>query len=522
MPDNSNSNKRIAKNTFYLYVRMAFVLVIYLYTSRVLLNVIGVSDYGVYNVVAGFVSLFSFFNTTLASSLQRFYNFQGQIKGDAGYRNVYSVGFRVHLILAAVVLIILETFGTWYINNVMVVPEGRIHVVNYIFQFSIISMVLVIMQIPYTAAIITNEKMDYYALVSIIDVLLKLVIILLLPIIPYDRLWIYGFFQLLISIINFILYYFYAKIKFRYLKLEARVDISLLRDIISFSGWNLMGTLIFMMKGQGLNLMLNVFFGPIVNAARGIAFQINSALMGFSQNISLAFKPQMVSSYAQGNSQRTYKLFLAQSKICYCLTLMLIVPVILEMDYLLHLWLGKAVPNNTNIFSILVLVDMLICTLNAPVTQIVFGTGNIKCYQILSSSVNILLLPCCWVLLYIGWQAWIVFFITIVFSIINQVVCLYGMHRVFDFDYEDYVRKIIMPCLFMTVLVPVIPAICRLIFPDSVLRLMLIAVTSIVTSLSLLYTLFLSNNERQIAKRMISKYCISKIISVRGKISNSV
>ena len=281
MPNISASNKRIAHNTIFLYVRMVFVLIVSLYTSRVVLNVLGVSDYGVYNVVAGFVSLFSFLNATLSSSLQRFYNYEGGKKSELGLSNVFSVGVRVHTILAIIIFIVLETFGIWYINNVMVLPEGRVAAARFLYQFAVASMLLVVMQIPFTAAIIANEKMDFYAIVSIVDVLLRLIIVLILPHVSSDRLIVYGFLLFCITCIDFLLYVVYSKLKFNYLKFEKDIDLVLLKNLISFSGWNLLGTFVFMLKGQGANLLLNSFFGTTVNAARGVAFQVNGAITGF-------------------------------------------------------------------------------------------------------------------------------------------------------------------------------------------------------------------------------------------------
>ncbi len=505
MADNSSKNKRIAKNTIFLYIRMIVVLLVGLYTSRVVLNVLGVEDYGVYNVVGGFVSLFAFLNATLSASLQRFYNYEGSCKGENGYTNVYSLGIRVHAILAISVLAILETFGIWYINNVMVLPEGRLSAAHYLFQFSITSMLMVIMKIPFSAIIIAKEKMNFYAVVSIIEALLRLGIALILPFVNGDKLIIYGLLYLGVSTFDFILNVVYAKTNFKFLHLLKNIDKSLLKEILSFSGWNLFGTVIFMLKGQGVNLLLNAFFGTVVNAARGVAFQVNSAIMGFSSNISISFRPQLISSYAEGNKNRAFNLFMSQSKICYCLVLMLITPVIIEINPILHLWLGSAVPEYTDIFTALVLIDAMICTLNAPVTQIVHATGNIKLYQILSSVVNIFLLPICWLFLYMGYDAWTVFLITIIVSIINQSVCLIAMHQVFRYDYKEYLRYIILPCLVLTIIVPIIPYVISHYMNESIWRIILVGVSSIVITVTLLYVFFLTNSEKNLVKKYVSK-----------------
>lgn len=505
MSEPITNNGRIAKNTLLLYVRMIFVLIVNLYTSRVVLNVLGVSDYGIYNVVAGFVSLFAFLNATLSSSLQRFYNYEGGRVGEEGFVKVYSLGVRVHFLLAVVVFLLLETLGIWYINNVMVLPADRFEAAHYLFQFSVISMLLVIIQIPFSSVIIACERMSFYAVSSIIEVILRLVIVLILPYFLYDKLLVYGFFQLIVTGVVFLLNVIYAKNKFIFLHLTKGVDQVLLKEILSFSGWNLLGTVVFMLKGQGINLLLNFFFGTIVNAARGVAFQVNSAVMNFSSNISMSFRPQMVSSYAEGNTNRSYNLFLTQSKICYGLTLMIIVPVILEIDLLLHLWLGNAVPDNTSIFTVLVLVDALVCTLNTPVTQIVYATGNIKIYQILTSVVNIFLLPLCWLFLRLGADAWVAFLITIIVSIFNQAISLVAMKRVFQYSYRDYIKRIIEPCFALTLLVPIIPIFISVLMPDSFIRVVIISLTSVIVTVALLYLFFLSPSEKALMQSYLQR-----------------
>lgn len=294
MSNDSLSNKRIAKNTLFLYLRMFLVLIVSLYTSRVVLNVLGVSDYGVYNVVAGFVTLFGFLNATLSSSMQRFYNFEGGKRGNIGLADVYSIGFWIHIILAIIVFITLESFGIWYINNVMVIDINRLEAANYLFHYTTISLLFLIIQIPYLSIILSKEKMDFYAKVSIIDIVLRLLTVLALPHVPCDKLRMYGIFMSIISVVDFLVYYIYVKKNFSFLKLRRVQNKSIFKNLLSFSGWNLIGTFAFVLKGQGLNLLLNVFFDTTINAARGIAFQINNAIGGFTNNASMADRKSVV------------------------------------------------------------------------------------------------------------------------------------------------------------------------------------------------------------------------------------
>lgn len=508
----TSNNYRIAKNTIFLYIRMIVVLLVGLYTSRVVLNVLGASDFGISNVVGGFVSLFAFLNATFSSSIQRFYNYEGGKTGDEGFTRVYSAGLRVHIVLALAIFVLLESFGIWYVNHVMVLPEGRLFAANVVYQLAILNLLLVILQIPYSGAIVAKERLDFYAVVNIVEVVLKLFLIILLPHVSFDKLIAFASVQLLVQFAVFAMYVSYAKIQFPCIRWTKKVDKSLLKGMLSFSGWTLFGSFAFMFKGQGVNLVLNSFFGTVVNAARGVAYQINSAVMGFSSNITLSFRPQLVQSYAEGDEKRTFSLFISQSRLCYFVTLMLITPVILEMDFLLYLWLGDAVPAFTNIFASLVLIDAMINTLNAPVTQVVFATGKIKGYQIWSALVNLVLIPICWAFLKMGFDAWIVFVLTIFISILCQIACLIVMHHVFQYSYRDYLFKTVIPCFAMTVLVPLLPLAITLLMHDSFLRLILVGFTSLIVTLFLLYFIFLNAEEKDLFQRFVRRIIPNSLI----------
>lgn len=492
----ASSNNRIAKNTVFLYARMILVLVVGLYTSRVVLNLLGASDFGLYNVVAGFVSLFSFLNASFSTSIQRFYNFEGGRSGDEGFTRVFSVGFRVHVILAIIVFILLETFGLWYINNIMVLPPGRIYDANVVFQLSVFSLVLVIIQIPYLGAIIAKEKLDFFALVSIIEVLFRLGFIIFLPYAPFNKLIFFAIIQFAVTLICFSLYFIYAKHSIKSLHLIHSIDKYLLTEMLSFSGWTLVGSFAFIFKGQGVNLVLNSFFGTIVNAARGIAFQVNNAVSGFATNIGMSFRPQLVESYSVGNYSRTYKLFFTQSKVCYCFILMIITPLIIEMDFVLHIWLGDAVPDQTGIFTSLVLIDALVNTLVSPVTQVVFATGDIKKYQITTALINILLVPICWLFLWFGYDAWVAFLLTIIVSIICQVACLIIMHSVFEYSVKEYFYRIIIPCIAITLLLPLPLCIMHNYIEGAWSRLIAESIGSVLLTVLLSLLFFFSRVER--------------------------
>lgn len=492
----SDNNKRIAKNTTFLYIRMFIALIINLYTSRLLLNALGVEDYGIYNVVAGFVSLFGFLNATLSSSVQRFYNFEGVKNGSVGFRNVYMTSLLTHSIIAAIILILLESVGLWYINEIMVLPSNRLFVANILFQLSSFSMVLMTIQIPFVGAVMAKERMDFFAIVSIIDVTLKLLIAILVSWVTCDNLALYGILLFGVSIIDLTLYIVFCKNKFKEMKFCRVFDKRIFLLMMSFSGWNLIGTFAFMLKGQGINMLLNVFFGPVVNAARGIAYQVNGAVSNFTSSVFVAFGPQVVKSYAEGNTLRTKKIMFTESKICFSLIAIILVPVALEIDSLLHLWLGASVPEHTDIFSILVLLDSLICTLNTPCTQVAQATGRIKYYQISSSIVNLLLLPVAGVFLLLGFSAESAFIITIIISGVNQIICVYFANRLMRFGLLDYFSQIILRCFALIVLLPILPMAIHILLPVGFFKVIIVSVSSLLSGIILIYEIVLCKEER--------------------------
>ena len=503
----SSDNNRIAKNTLLLFIRMLFVLIINLYTSRVILQSLGVTDYGVYNVVAGFVSMFGFLNATLSSSMQRYYNFEYGRSGEEGVQRVYVTGFRVHVVFAIALVVLLESFGIWYVNRIMVIPPERLFAANVLFQVSVLSLIILVIQIPYLGIILAKERMGVYAAVSVLDVLLRLGIALIIRIVADDRLIVYSYLLALVSVIDFAFYFVFAKKKFKEIKLKGKVDKGLLQSLLSFSGWNLVGTFSFMLKGQGLNLLLNFFFGPVVNAARGLAFQVSNAVSGFSNNITTAFRPQIVNSYASHDRARSIRLTFIESKVCFVLIAALLIPLCLEIKLVLSVWLGESnIPPHTGVFTCLALVDCLIAALNAPSTHLVFADGNIKAFQIGSSIVHLLLIPASYVLLKLGLSASSVFVITIVFSIINQTVCVVLGDRIVQFGIHNYMKEVVFPCVVFIILQPILPYLFTRVMPDGFVRLIVLVLIDVLISVGLGILLMLNKEERKYCMDYIREY----------------
>lgn len=499
------NNKRIAKNTIFLYIRMFFVLLANLYISRILLDTLGVVDYGIYMVVAGLVSLFGFFNTTLASTLQRYYNYEGTHKREQGIQDIFATGCIINLLVAVLTFILLESVGLWYLNHYLVVPADRIEAAKILFHASTLSLVLIILQIPATGLILAKERMGFYAAGSMIDVSLKVAAAMALPYIGDEHISAYAYFLLGIAIFDFLLYHGYAKMSFRYIHLSRKINWQTARSLLAFTGWNMMGTLAFMLRGQGISLLLNNFFGPIVNAARGISMQISSAVGQFSANITLAFSPQITNAIAEENEKLAVSMMFTESKICFAAILILICPLCLEINYVLKLWLGANVPINSEAYSILLLIDTLICTLNTPCTQITQATGKLKNYQIGSTLVNLCLIPFCYIFLRTGFSAISSFVITIIFSIINQCVCLYFTHKIVNFNFCLYLKKVLCPCMVLTCIIPLTLLFAVWNVDSSFMRLLFVCFLDVIVAVPTCYFLLLTRKEQSALKAYFKK-----------------
>ena len=457
--DNSANNRRIAKNSVLLSIRMFIVLGLSLYISRVTLQNLGVEDYGIYNVVCGFVTMFTFLSAAMVSAIQRFYNYEYGKNGVEGANRVFMTALVSQALLAAVIVIFLEGIGLWYIHHKMVIPESRFFAAQWIFQISVISMVVSMFQAPFDAAIMAHEKMGFYAFLSLMNQVLKLAIVLLLPCLPGDKLITYGLLFFLVILLDVAVSALYSRWKFEEVRFrKTSWQGTLFKDMFSFSGWSILGSFALTMKEEGLNLILNLFFGPVVNAARGLAFQVTSALNGFSGNVYMAVKPQLTQSYAKGDISRTFKLMFANAKIGYMVLYLLALPVCLNVDFVLRLWLGANVPDYTNSFIMVVFLITLISGLQGSLSFVVHASGNLKLFSIVTSLITLMVLPCAYLILGLGYGPVSVFWVSLVLSFINYLASIYLLWRIVPFSLKQYAREVVFPLLLMSVLALPVPA----------------------------------------------------------------
>lgn len=491
--------KKIAANTVYLYIRLIFVLVISLFTVRIVLKALGDVDYGIYNVVCGFVSMFGFLNTSMTNGVQRFYNYSIGKDGAKSVGKVYTASLYIQAGLAVFLVVLVEVIGIWYVNNVMVLPAEKLSVANYLFQFSLIGLLLSFLQIPYSAAVVAYEKMNYYALVGIVDAVAKLGIAYAIMLTP-DRLFYYGVLLLGINVLNFCLFFCYSRYKFKYLILDKSPEKRLVKEMLYFTGWNTFGSFAYVIRWQGVNVLMNAFFGVIVNAANGIASQVSSALAYFSGNLILAFKPQLTQSYAATDYSRTRYLWFLMTRMSYALVFTLAVPVITEIDFILKIWLGKNVPDYTASFSVLVIVSVLLGCFHSPMVQVIQATGKMRKFQIITSMVITSILPLSWISFKIGLNPNWAYWVTILVYAVNQLVGMAMVREVFDYSYMSYVKDVIIRSAIFTVVISIVPTIINELVPSSFIRLFAICLTTLLISSVATYLIILNNNERNLLK----------------------
>lgn len=490
------NNKRIAKNTLMLYFRMILTMLVSLYTSRVILNTLGVEDYGIYNVVGGVVTMFAFFNSAMSSATQRFLSYEIG-KGDyVQLRKTFNATQIIHIGIAVLIFILAETVGLWFVKNYLVIPPDRLQAAIWVYHFSVLSFMVSIIQVPYNATIIAHERMNVYAYVSIIEVLLKLLIVFMLTWIAYDKLKLYGILHFTVVLLIAAIYRIYTRKNFEESKFEVVKDKGLYKTLISYSGWNLFGNIASVTKGQGVNILLNMFFGPTVNAARGIAMQVQSAVNSFVSNFQMAVNPQIIKSYAADEKGYMSSLVIRSSKFSFYLLYILSLPIIIEIDQILKLWL-KTVPEYSSIFTILVLVIILIDCVSGPLMTAIQATGKIKVYQAVVGSLLTLILPISYILLKKGYSPEITLYVNIIISIIALSFRLYLVWKLLEFPVKTFIREILLKNIVVILLTLALPLFIRYYMDEKIIRLVIIVFVTIIWNSIIVYSIGFNSSERK-------------------------
>ena len=502
MATTSANNKRIAKNTLLLYVRTLLVMVVSLYTSRVVLNTLGVSDYGIYNVVGGVVTMFGFINSSMTSATQRYITF-ALGKGDmTQLQKVFCTALQIHVFISVLIIVLGETVGLWFMYTQMQIPESRMDAAFWVLQCSIISTAIMIISVPYNADIIAHEKMSAFAYISILEVVLKLAVVFLLLVFSYDKLILYAFLILMVQLLIRFCYSYYCNRHFEESKYHHVWDKTLFKEMTGFAGWSMFGNLSGVLFGQGLNMLLNVFFGPVVNAARAVSVQVQGAIQQFVGNFQMALNPQITKTYATGKMDDMHKLMYRSARFSFYLLFFLSLPVLFETEFILTVWL-KNVPENATIFLRIMICISLIYTLSNPLMVANQATGKVKRYQAICGSILLMILPVSYVCLKLGCPAYSVFIVHFVMEFIAQLARMIILRPLIGIQVSDYIKNIYIKVLSVTGLSVVVPFIIYLNMTDSVLRFFTVCITCILSVGTVAYTVGLSSNERCFVKTKI-------------------
>lgn len=448
MQNQDINNGRIARNTVFLYFRMILLMLISLYASRVLLRTLGVNDYGLYNVVGSAVALLGFLNATLSTSTQRFLNIELGKSNKERLKLVFSTSLLLHLFLVFIVFIIAETIGLWYIKNYLVVPSGREFAAMCVYQFSVIAICIQIVQLPFMASIIAHERMNVYAYVSLIEGISKLLIIYVLQLVDVDHLILYAGLILGVQILVAIIYNVYCQKNFEEARFHLAYDKDLFKSMLGFSGWNVIGNVAFVCNTQGLNLVMNAFFGTIINAAQGIAFQVNGLLQQLIANFQLAVKPQVIKYYASGQVNEMIQLVFNSAKYSAYLMIIASVPLLLEIEPLLTLWLGEF-PDYTIIFIQLVLLRSIVTSMTGCIIMAVHATGYLRNIGLFSGGILLTVLPISYFMLRAGLPPYIPFVLNILAAILDAFFELYWMHHYIQFPISRFYKNVYMPVFLL-------------------------------------------------------------------------
>lgn len=504
MTTQQENTKRIAKNTLMLYGRMLFSMLVSLYTSRVVLQALGVEDYGIYNVVGGVVSMFSIVSNSLTSSVSRFLTFELG-KGDTdGLKRVFSTSLSIQLVLAGIIVVLSETVGLWFLNTHMTIPANRLYAANWVFHASVLTFVINLLSVPFSASIVSHERMSAFAYIGILDVVLRLLIVLFIAYsgLDFDRLIVYALLLVGVVCIMQAIYWRYCTRNFEECRLRLSFDIGYWKEMSSFAGWNFIGGSASLLKDQGVNILLNLFLGPIINASRGIANTVNNVMASFASNFMTALNPQITKSYAAGDYNYTFSLVERGSRFSYYILLLFALPMLFEADFVLTLWL-KHYPAHTVNFVRLILLVTMCDVLSNTLINLKSATGDVRNYQLAVGGMSLMNFPLSYICLKMGFQpesTSIVAFIVAVFCLLLRLLFLRGIT---GFSMKRYLYKVCSNVLAVTLTATVLPAIVYLQMQDGIIRFCLICIFSALCSSTSIYFIGCNKNERGFIKEKI-------------------
>ncbi len=501
----SETNKRIAKNTLVLYLRMGVLMVIGFFTTRITLSALGVENYGIYNVVGGLVGMFSLISGSLSASISRFLTF-GLGKGDLEHlKKVFGVSMNIQLSLALIIVIGVETVGLWVLNHKLVIPADRMFAANVVFQLSIGSFILGLLSMPYNAVLVAHEKMSAFAFMTLFEAGCKLLIVFVLLYVNGDKLILFATLLFAQGVISQLIYWIYCKIHFQECKYTFVKDKPMYREIFHFAGWNFIGCTAALLNDQGVNITLNLFFGPIVNTARGIGNQITGILAQFSGNFMTALNPQITKNYAMNELDRMQTLMFKGTKLSYYLFLIVSLPILLETNKVLMIWLGQS-PEYTVGFARLAIILSLVNLLSNTLITAPLAPGKLKIYQICVGGTLLLNLPISYVTLKLGGSPTSVMVVAIIIAQICMFLRLYFLRAMMGLSMRRFLKEVYLKVISVTALSLPVPLMAYLLMPDNLLRFIVVAVISVATTSALVYNVGCDEGEKALVTRQVKKF----------------
>ncbi len=492
----TNNNARIAKNTIFLYFRMILLMAVSLYTSRVVLSTLGIDDYGIYNVVGGFVTLFAFLNGAMSGCTQRFITIALGKGNQNNLKKVFSTCLITHGMIALTILILAETVGLWFVMNKLVIPADRFSAAMVVYQCSVVSTMVMVMSFPYNADIIAHEKMSAFAYISIYEAFAHLGVVFFLRCSNADKLALYAILLLLVKVTVIIVYRLYCKRYFIESKFKWLFDTSLFNEMLSFTGWNLFGSMAGTLMGQGINVLLNLFFGTAVNAARGVAVQVQSAVQMFATNFQTAINPQIMKTYAAGDLDGMHLLLFRSAKFTFMLLLCIMLPLMLEIDYVLSFWLEE-VPEYANVFVCLMLCISMVDAVSNPFMTSSAATGNVRIYQSVVGSILLAIVPVAYIVLKLGGNPYSVFIVHLVIAIVAFTARIIIVRKLIDLSVREYILKVLKPCMMVGVPSIALSLLVKKLLPDSILFACIVVLVSVLLVIIASLTIGLTSNERR-------------------------
>lgn len=503
---NTIQTSTIFRNTLFLYFRMFITIAVGLYTSRVVLDVLGVSDFGIYNVVGGIVTMVSFLNVGMNQASARFISFALGKNDEENLKIVFGTCIITHLTISVIVLILAECAGVWFLNTRLNIPPDRLFAANWVFQFSILTFIFAINAVPYSSCIISHEHMRVYAYTSILDAILKLCLVLALYYVEYDKLILYAVFYTIITVLDTGIYVIYAKGHFKETIGKIRYSWSYYKEMFSFACWGMIGNMGFSCKDQGSNIILNLFFGTLINGARGVASQVNGIINGFSSNFTMALNPQIIKLYANGNKAESKRLVMSGARLAFYLMSFIAIPFIINADYILSLWLVE-VPKYTTTFVVIILSASLLYSLSHTLSTAIAATGHFKWFQIFLALILLSELPMAYIILKNGgepYHALLPYPITCFLSLILRIVIMH--HYEPSYSYLEYIVGVIVRCLFVFLISFVLSYYVRSILPsDSFFSLVISTIVSFIVIGFFAFFLGITASERQLVIKKIDE-----------------